>query len=413
MHLTQRKKSFLHCLPTLTENTSIMFKHSPAVTQVTSSLPKTHRAIVLHSTRDPYNMTVVQQSTPKPGPGSAVIRVVAAGVLTYGGRVYSGKKPYPYPVPFVPGLNAIGRIAAVGPDATILQPGQLVFFDCYIHGRDDPESLILHGLSSGFNTRSNTLMENEWRDSTYAEYAKVPLENCFALDESRLLGSPSNGGLGYTANDLTYLSTLSVPWGGLSDVDVRAGQKVIVTPATGTYGSAAVLCALAMGARVIAMGRDMQTLEQLKTTCEPELASRISLVQNTGDVDADVKALTADGMADVFFDISPGKASNSTHYKSCVQALRRGGRMSLMGAHTELPLPTLRIMLYDIKVHGKWMYFKEDIRKLIRLLEYGFMKLGRTAGVQTVGAFGLEEFDKAFEAAAKMRGAFLQTIIAP
>ncbi len=129
-------------------------------------IPSTHRALVLHSTRDPYDMSLEQQPTPQAGPGSAVVRVLAAGVLIYGGKVYSGKKPYHYPEPSVPGSSAIDRVAAVAPDATRLQPGQLVYFDSYVHGRDDPTSLILHGLSPGFTPGSNMLMESVWRDGT-------------------------------------------------------------------------------------------------------------------------------------------------------------------------------------------------------------------------------------------------------
>ena len=77
-----------------------------------------------------------------------------------------------------------------------------------------------------------------------------------------------------------------------------------------------------MGARVVAMGRNMEALERLKSF---SLEGRIRIVQNTGDVTADVKELTKDGPADVFFDISPGKAWNSSHFKSCAQALKRGG----------------------------------------------------------------------------------------
>jgi NADPH:quinone reductase-like Zn-dependent oxidoreductase len=137
------------------------------------TIPQTHRALLLKSSTYPYDISVVQRETPKAVSGSAVIRVHGSGVLTYGGRVYSGKKRYPYPEPFVPGSASIGRVVEVGADATTLKPGQLVFFDSFITGRDNSNSLILHGLSSGFNPSSNKLMDDEWRDGTYAEYAKV------------------------------------------------------------------------------------------------------------------------------------------------------------------------------------------------------------------------------------------------
>ena len=380
-------------------------------TPASANIPSNHRALVLHSTRDPYDMSVVEQTTPQADSGSAVVRILAAGVLTYAGRVYSGKKPYLYPIPFVPGSSAIGRIAAVGPDATRLAPGQLVYFDSYIHGRDDTTSLMLHGLSAGFTPGSNRLMDTAWRDGTYAEYAKLPLENCFPMDETRLLGNPADGGMGYTAEDLMYLLTISVPFGGLRDVGVKAGEKVIITPATGTFGSAAVVAALAMGARVVAMGRNLEALKQLKSTLNA--ADRLTIVQNTGNILADVEALTKDGPADVFFDISPGKAIKSTHFKSCIQALRRGGRMSLMGAHVELLLPTQTIMLYDLTIKGRWMYTKEDMRVMVNLVETGYLKLGKAGGIKTVGIFPLEQFDAAFQAAADINGPCMQAVIIP
>ncbi|KAF4495132.1 alcohol dehydrogenase [Fusarium agapanthi] len=372
----------------------------------TAALPKTHRALVLHSTQNPYDISVVTQDTPQPCPGSAVIRVLSAGVLTYADRVYSGRKPYPYPEPFVIGSSAIGRVVAVGRDATSLKPGQLVFFDSFIQARDNPNSLILHGLSGGFDTASNKLMEGEWRDGTYAEYAKVPLENCFPLDENRLTNNRAEGGLGYSMADLAYLWTISVPFGGLQDIAIRSGEKVIISPAAGTFGSAAVLAALAMGAQVIAVGRNPETLSKVKAL-DPE---RIRTVLNTGHVENDVTELTKDGPADAFFDISPGKAITSTHFKSCILSLRRGGRVSLMGAHEELKLPTQSIMLNDITVKGKWMYTKDDMRNMVKLVEAGHLKLG---AVQTVGNFPMEKFAEAFEKAAKISGPLSHVIISP
>ncbi|KAJ6557980.1 hypothetical protein B0H19DRAFT_1149358 [Mycena capillaripes] len=372
---------------------------------MSSNVPTKHRALVLNSTRDPFDISVVEQTPPKVGPGSAVVRILVASVLSFAGEVYSGRKPYPYPTPFVPGSSAIGRVAAVGPDATLLKPGQLVYIDNYLHGRDDPTSQFLHGLYSGSTPGSMAMMEGEWRDSTYAEYSKIPLENCIALDESRLLGD-----LSYKVEDLMYLSSLSIPFGGLRNVGVRAGEKVIVAPATGGFGGAAVLAALAMGARVVAMGRNAEALERLKAF-DPD---RIRTVLNTGDVMADTKELAKDGPADVFLDISPAEAVKSTHLQSGILALRPGGRVSLMGGQMDLiPLPIGVIMGHNLTLKGKFMYTKEDLRVLITLVETGYLKLGEAGGIKTVGKFPLEQFEAAFETAAKNNGLGLQTVITP
>ena len=275
------------------------------------TLPETQRALVVTSTSSP--LTVQTLPTPKPSPGSAVVRILAANVISYSRQIYNGERQYPFPTPFIPGASAIGRVAAVGPDATLLRLGMLVFVDCTIRGRDDATATFLSGIHEGYSEGSRTLMRGEWKDSTYAEYAKVPLETCEVLDEGKLCGR-----LGYSIADLACISAMLVPYGGLRDIDLKAGETVIVSPATGAFGGAAVFVALAMGARVIAMGRNVKTLETIKTRSE-----RIETVPITGDVLKDLEALKSFGAVDAFFDISPPVAGKSTHIKSGILALKR------------------------------------------------------------------------------------------
>lgn len=309
------------------------------------------------------------------------------------GEVYSGKRAYPFPTPFVPGTSAIGRVAAVGPDATHLEPGKLVYVDCFIRGRDDTSARMLMGLSEGFGEGTKRLMRGEWRDGTLAEYVKVPLENCFVLDEARLTRGLGEGGMGYDLERITYISTLLVPYGGFKDVGLQAGETVIVAPATGAYGGAAVQVALAMGAgKVIAMGRNQEKLRKIKSISE-----RVEIVAIIGDMEKETEALKQFGPVDVFFDISPPEAKLSTHVNSGIHSLRHGGRASLMGGiGREVPLPFFWIVFQDLQLKGKWMYERKDIEGFIQLVNSGMMKLDR---VEIVGKFGLEEWEQAFEVA--------------
>ena len=242
-------------------------------------------------------------------------------MISYQGKIYNGERGLPFPKPLVPGTSAVGRIAAVGPDATLLKPGMLVLVDCTIRGRDDSTAVFLGGIYQGLSEGSKKLMEGEWRDSTYAEYAKVPLETCEILDEEKLCGM-----MGYEIAELAYMFVLLVPYGGLRDIDLEAGETVIVSPATGAFGGAAVFVALAMGARVIAMGRNVAALERIKKSSE-----RIETVQITGDVLEDTEALKSFGPVDAFFDISPAEAARSTHIKSGILALKRKSKSSPVG----------------------------------------------------------------------------------
>ncbi|MCJ1241214.1 hypothetical protein MMC14_009218 [Varicellaria rhodocarpa] len=370
-------------------------------------LPKTHRALILTSRSEPLKVTTL--STPQPTPGSAIVRILVANVISYMREVYDGTRPYTFPTPMVTGTNAIGRVVAVGPDATSLKLGQLVLVDSTIRGRDDPTAIMLSGIIDGDSEGSKKLMQGEWRNSNHAEYAKVPLENCNVLDEKRLLGRIGGGGLGYSVEDLAYISAMLVPYGGLNDIGVKPGETIIVAPATGSFGGAAVLVALAMGARVIAMGRNVETLNKVAAMSE-----LIEAVPITGNIEADTAALKQFGTVDAFFDISPPAAAQSTHIKSGILALRHSGRVSLMGGIMEdILIPHRVIMRKNLQLKGKWMYERADIHMMIKMIEAGVLKLGKKAGINVVGKYGLDDWDSAFTTAAANNVLGAQTLLIP
>lgn len=365
---------------------------------------KMQRALKLTSTEKP--ITVETVPIPQAGPGSVVVKVLSAVVIPYSGDVLSGKRGYPLPLPFTPGLQAICRVTEAGPDATTLGPGQLVLFDATIRGRDDPDVIFVSGMLEGFTEAARKLSRNEWRDSTYAEYAKLPLENCLPLNEQRLEA------LGYTADDLLHLTAMLVPMGGLSDLGLRAGETIVIAPATGHYGSAAVHVALAMGARVIAMGRNEESLAKLQALDE----KRVAIVRISNDAERDTQALVskAGGKLDAFLDVSSPMAAGSTHFISCINALKFGARVSLMGGVQDgLSLPYGAIIFGGLQVKGTWMSTRDQALTLIRMVETGVLPLGESRGLRLAGKFGLNEWEKAFEVAAKSAGPGETVALAP
>ncbi|KAJ5832356.1 hypothetical protein N7474_000667 [Penicillium riverlandense] len=363
-------------------------------------LPATHRALVLNAIGEP--LEVQTKPTPQATPGSAVVKILAAKILSYGGDIYNGKRNYPLPTPLVPGSGAIGRVAAVGSDATSLAAGDLVLVDIYLRGRDDPSIAALSGVHEGHTETSARLMRGEWRDSTYAEYAKMPLENCYKLDEKRLLGPTTAGGLGYTVEDLLAMLVHPVPFGGLRCIGIEPGDKVIVSPATGPFGSSAVQVALAMGASVVAMGRNMDALRKLQAICAED---RVQLVQITNDQQQEMEALAKCGPADAFFDISPPAAAGSSHLRSGMLSLKHSGRVCLMGSGIgDVAIPVAALAYKNLTIKGKWMYERADILKMIQMVEGGMLKLGSQAGWVTAGRYRLEQWEEAFACASQSAG---------
>ncbi|KAI0147139.1 alcohol dehydrogenase [Xylariaceae sp. FL1272] len=362
----------------------------------TNSLPPTHKALVQEVYAGP--LVVKTLPTPQPTPGSAIIKIIHVPIVSYIRDVYNGKRKYPYPTPLVPGTSAIARVVATGPDAVVLKEGDLVYFDSLIRGRDDSDAIVLQGISEGGSPGSTKLMAGEWRDSTFAEYAKVPLENVFQLNEKVLCGSPEEGGLGYQPAQLCWFLQALASYGGLRSIGLQAGETVIVAPATGAFSGAAVVCALALGARVIAMGRNVESLAKLKA-----LGPRVETVQISGNEETDLANLKKFGKIDAYIDISPPQAAGSSHFKAAIHSLGQDGRVSLMGGLLgDVGIPHRHIMRHDITIKGKWMYNRADCLAMIKLFTTGVLDARHIAKV--MADFKLENWEEAFETAFEKAG---------
>lgn len=217
-----------------------------------------------------------------------------------------------------------------------------------VRARDDPSTAFLLAVHDSGTPGSQKLAREVWRDGTFAEYARVPLENCVTLDEGRLCGE-----LGYDVHDLMYMAYLLVPFGGLRDIGVHPGETVVVSPATGGYGGAAVMVAVAMRLRVIAMGRNEAELVRLKKhVLSGSPNAGIETVKMTGDETVDAENLKAFGTIDAAIDFTPPQGAGSSHVRSIVRSIRKGGCISLMGLN-ENPIVPWMVVAKDISFKGK------------------------------------------------------------
>ncbi|KAI8629965.1 GroES-like protein [Xylariaceae sp. FL1651] len=364
------------------------------------------KALLLQSIKSPPDVKVVEKDIPVAIPGTAVVKVLVAGIGPGHGYLISNNVPgFSFPVPCVYGSSAIGRAVSVGSDAVSIKEGQLVLVDPFTTARDDPNVEILVGLMDGGESKSKKLAESTWRDGCWQTHTVVPLENTIPLDEEALLGKH-----GYEIEDLTMIQRLSVAYGAVSNIDIKAGETVIVGPATGQFGGAAVEVASAVGARVIALGRNKETLAKLKATIP-----RVETVVITGDVEKDARAIQAFGLADAFIEFSPHTLHNEpSHIRSAMESLRKRGRVALMGGLTgNITLPYFPIILKSLEIKGKWMYTRPEIRNLIKMVEMGTLKIGKAAGHEVNGKFRLEDYEAAFATAAKHTGWGTHVVFTP
>ncbi|WP_337268084.1 alcohol dehydrogenase catalytic domain-containing protein [Oryzifoliimicrobium ureilyticus] len=339
---------------------------------------------------------------PKLGTGEVIVDVVAAPVLSYANEVFSGARQYLLPTPVVPGCGAIGRVREVGPDATRLKIGDWVFCDPTVRSRDN--ALMPDITLQGWSARGDggKKLQQYFRDGPFAERFRVPTENAIPIGNLE----PTNAG------HWCAINTLLIAYGGLLAMDFKAGETLLVSGATGNFGSATILTALAMGARaVIAPGRNTHILSDLTR----RFGERVIPVHLTGDPVADGSALMQASPApiDAVLDFLPPSVPASVA-RTAIMAVRPYGRAVLMGGvgmlgGEDLALPYPWIMRNNISILGQWMYRPEAVTGMVGLIRSGLLDLSHYALTE----FPLEKANEAVIHAAANPGPFKLTTVRP
>ncbi|OAF10776.1 zinc-binding dehydrogenase [Bradyrhizobium neotropicale] len=358
------------------------------------------KAAVLKSFGSP--LAIENVPDPVPGTGEVIVDVVATRVLSYAGEVFSGMRAYALDLPVIPGPGGIGRVRTIGPDATKLAVGDWVFCDPTVRSRDDAMApdITLQGWSA--RDEGGMRLQKHFRHGSFAEQMMVPTENVKRLGK-------------ITSDEATQwcaLGTLLVPYGGFLAADLRPGETVLVSGATGNFGSAAVAVALAMGAAcVVTPGRNDKVLADLVR----RFGMRVRPVKLSGDESDDREQMrrAARGPIDCVFDIMPPSVSTNV-VRAAIMTVRPYGRVVLMGgvgmaggAGLDLPYPW--IMRNCVTIHGVWMYPPDAATRLIALVRAGLLRLED----YEAKAFDLDHTNEAVAYAAANAGPFKMTVLRP
>jgi alcohol dehydrogenase len=345
-------------------------------------------------------LVIEDVADPKLGTGEVIVDVITAPVLSYAGEVFSGERKYLLPTPVVPGCGAVGRVREVGPDATKLKIGDWVFCDPTVRSRDD--ALMPDITLQGWSARGDGGMKLQeyFRDGAFAERIRVPTENAIPIGDI----APADAGRWCAIN------TLLIAYGGLLAMGFRAGETLLVSGATGNFGSATIATALAMGARsVIAPGRNEAVLDDLKR----RFGDRLVPVQLSGDAARDSEAMkrAAPAPIDAVLDFLPPSVQAGVA-RAAIMTVRPYGRAVLMGGvgmlgGEDLALPYPWVMRNNITIQGQWMYQPEAVTGMVGLIRGGLLDLDHYA----ITEFNLEQANEAVTHAAANPGPFKLTVL--
>ena len=185
------------------------------------------RAIQVHQFGDPSVLTVEQVPAPEPGPGQVQVRVQAVGVNPVETYIRSGRYANLPSLPFTPGSDGAGTIAALGSGVSRWKVGDRVFF---------------HGTALGRNM------------GAYAELA--------VCDQDKVFPLPSRVGFAEGA-------ALGVPYATayralFQRAQAKSNEIVLVHGASGGVGIAALQLARWKGLRVIGTAGSPEGLDLVR-----------------------------------------------------------------------------------------------------------------------------------------------------
>ncbi|HVI07186.1 MAG TPA: alcohol dehydrogenase AdhP [Candidatus Binatia bacterium] len=282
-------------------------------------MPKTMWAAVVEQFGKP--LVVKEVPTPVPGPGQALVEIIASGVCHTDLHAAEGDWPVKPTVPFIPGHEGAGIVVALGPGVTHLDIGDRVGI-AWLHSACGYcefclagwETLCLGQKNSGYSV-----------NGSFAQYA---------------IGQADY--LGRIPNDLSFVDAAPIlcagvtTYKGLKQTNTRPGEWVVIS-GVGGLGHVAIQYAKAMGLNVAAVDLGPEKMALAKS-----LGAEIAIDAKWQDPATEIQKQIG-GAHGVLV-----TAVSTVAFKQAIGMLRRGGTCVLNG----LPAGEFPVSIFDVVLNG-------------------------------------------------------------
>jgi propanol-preferring alcohol dehydrogenase len=295
------------------------------------------RAAVVHAFGEP--LTIEEVPVPTPGDGQVLIRIAASGVCHTDLHAAEGDWPVKPKLPFIPGHEGVGTVAALGPGVTSLKEGDRVGVP-WLHSACGVCDYCLTGWETLCPSQQNTGYSV---DGGYAEYVLAPAAFAARLPD----------GLGFV-EAAPILCAGVTTYKGLKETDTKPGDWVVIS-GVGGLGHVAVQYAKAMGLRVAAVD-----------VAEDKLA----LARRLG-AEATINAALDDPVLEIQRQIGGAHgvlvtAVSPKAFGQAIGMLRRGGTCALVGLPPgDFPAPIFDVVLKRLTVRGSIVGTRKDLQEAI------------------------------------------------
>jgi propanol-preferring alcohol dehydrogenase len=299
---------------------------------------KTMRAAVVRAFREP--LTIEERPIPTPGPGEVLVQVVASGVCHTDLHAADGDWPVRPTLPFVPGHEGAGIVAAVGQGVTGVKEGDPVGV-AWLHDACGVCEYCIAGWETLCEAQHNSGYSV---DGAFAEYVIGSAAYVARLpDRADFMAMAPILCAGVT----TYK--------GIKETEAKPGQWLAIS-GLGGLGHLAVQYGKAMGLHVAA----------LDVTDE-----KLALARSLG-ADVTVNAKAPDAVQQIVTQTGGGAhgmlvtAVSPAAFAQALRMVRRKGTVSLVGLPPgDFPTPIFDVVLKRITIRGSIVGTRADLAEAI------------------------------------------------
>jgi len=291
-------------------------------------------------------LTLEEVPVPVPGPGQVLVKIASTGVCHTDLHAADGDWPVKPSLPFIPGHEGAGIVAAIGRDVTGLKEGDRVGI-AWLHDAC--------GSCEWCNTGWETLCESQ-HDSGYSvngSFAQYAIGS--ATYVARL---PGKGDLGELAPILCAGVTT---YKGIKEAEVRAGEWLAIS-GIGGLGHIAIQYAKAMGLHVAALDVSEEKLNLART-----LGADVVVDARLTDAAALIRRETGGGAHGVLV-----TAVSNQAFAQAFDLVRRKGTISLVGLPPGyFPTPIFDVVLKRITIRGSIVGGRQDLAEALAFAAEG------------------------------------------